>query len=252
MKKVAFVLVLVAGLVAPDEAFPQGGPGFLFRTPRVSAGLRVGYQLPRASSNLFDDVRAFYTLSRSDFGALHLGGEVAVRVRERWDVALGVGWARSSSQSEYRDWVDEDRLPIEQETVFERFSGTAGAKYYLARRGRTIGRFAWVPARFAPYVGGGVGFTYYEFEQFGDFVALDTCVGDPPACDIVYDRLLTTGTGAAAYAAAGADFSLGKQFVLTSEARYHLGSGPMRGPYRRFDRIDLSGLQLTAGVAVRW
>lgn len=254
MKKLALGLALagVAGLVAPGGLSAQGGPGFLFRNPRVSLGLRLGYQLPRVSSDIFEFPLDSLTLSASDFGALQVGGEVAVRVRERWDVALGMGWARSQSRSEYVNWEDGDGSPIEQETVFERFSGTLGAKYYLVRRGRTIGRFAWVPSRFAPYLGGGLGVAYYEFEQFGDFVAFDTCRGNPPTCDIVYDWLLTTGTGAAAYAAVGADLALGKQFVITSEARYHLANGPVRGPYRRFDRIDLSGLELTAGVAVRW
>jgi hypothetical protein len=54
------------------------------------------------------------------------------------------------------------------------------------------------------------------------------------------------------YLAGGADVALGKQFVLTAEARYTLANGSVGGPYSGFDKIDLAGLQLLAGLALRW
>lgn len=247
MKKAALALALVAGLVGPEFASAQGGPGFLFRNPRVSLGLRVGYQMPRASSDIFDFPRDELTLSTADFGSLLVGAELAIRIEERWDVALTTGWSRSRSDSEYRNWVGTDDLPIEQKTTFETVSGSVGFKYYLTERGRSIGRFAWVPARLTPFVGAGAGFVYYEFEQVGEFIDFQS-----PTSDIVFDRVGTTGTGPAAYAAAGANLSLGKQLVLTSEARYNLANGPVRDAFTGFERIDLAGLQLTAGIALRW
>jgi hypothetical protein len=38
-------------------AAAQSGPGFLFRNPRASFGLRVGYAVPMVSSDIFDDTR---------------------------------------------------------------------------------------------------------------------------------------------------------------------------------------------------
>jgi hypothetical protein len=160
-------------------------------------------------------------------------------------VAVGGGWARSRSRSEYRNWVDQDDNPIEQQTTFRTVSGSLGAKYYFTDRGRAVGRFAWVPARLTPFVGGGIGVVSYEFEQEGDFIDFQTL-------DVYGDLLRTTGSGASVWASLGADVALGKQFLLTGEARYAFASGSVRGAYADFDRIDLAGLQLLAGLAVRW
>jgi hypothetical protein len=248
MRRIVLGVALIATLVVPEAAFAQGGPGFLFNRPRVSIGFRSGYVLPRIASPFFDEARARFNLNRFDFDAPYLGGEVAARVSERWDVALGVGWAQAKSDSHYRDWVEEvgsERLEIEQQNRFETVSANVGARYYFSDRGRTIGRFAWVPTRIAPYVGGGVGVTWYELEQAGDFVVEETG-------EIFSDELSTDGTGATVFAAVGADLSLGKQFYLTAEGRYSLANAEMSGQYAGYDGIDLSGLQLITGISLRW
>jgi opacity protein-like surface antigen len=102
-----------------------------------------------------------------------------------------------------------------------------------------------VPSRLTPFVGGGVGVVGYEFDQAGDWVDFATL-------EVFPDRLRTTGTGVSGYLGAGADIALGKQFVITAEARYTLANGPVGGAYSGFDRIDLSGVQLLAGLALRW
>jgi hypothetical protein len=243
----AMLLAVVALTAAPGVVSAQGGPGFLFQQPRISVAVRTGYQLPRAGSDIFDFPRDSLTLSTSDFASPYWGAEVAIRLTDRLDLALGGGWARSRSRSEYRDWVDQDGNPIEQSTRFQTISGTLGAKLYLGDRGRSIGRFAWVPERVTPYVGAGFGAVSYEFKQWGDWVD----VGDPEL-PIVFDRLSTTGSGAAGYLSFGADVALGKLFLFNGEARYTLASGQVGGSYRAFDRIDLAGAQLLAGLAIRF
>lgn len=245
MNRVALTLALAAALTLPAVAEAQGGPGFLFNRPRVSIGVRTGYSVPRAESTIFQDAFQQFKLNDWDMASPYLGGELALRMSERWDVALTAGWARSRSQSEYREWVDQDLLPIEQETMFQTVSTTLGGRYYFSDRGRSVGRFAWVPSRLAPFVGAGVGYTWYDFTQRGDFVDFQTL-------DIVGDELRTDGSGATAYAAAGADLSVGKQFYLSGEARYSVASSGVRGEYSAYDGIDLSGLQLTAGISLRW
>ncbi|MBM4184523.1 MAG: hypothetical protein FJ207_09875 [Gemmatimonadetes bacterium] len=249
MKRIALSGALAAavavGLAVPVAGSAQGGPGFLFKRPSLSVGIRTGYTLPRGSSHLFEFSREEFTLNRFDFDAPYLGGEVALRIAERWDAALSLGWSESHGLSEYRDWVDQDNLPIEQETTFQTVSAALGARYYFKDRGRSIGRFAWVPSRLSPYVGAGFGVVSYEFAQVGDFVDFQTL-------DIVGDALSSTGSGAAVYGSAGADLSVGKQFYLTGEAKYTLASGGVKGDYSLYDWIDLSGLQLTAGISLRW
>jgi hypothetical protein len=50
----------------------------------------------------------------------------------------------------------------------------------------------------------------------------------------------------------GADWSLGPQFFLTGEARYAWASADMSGDFGRYDPVDLSGLQATVGLSVRF
>ncbi len=54
---------------------------------------------------------------------------------------------------------------------------------YLADPGRSIGRFAWIPNRFAPYVGAGGGAMWYRFRQEGDFIDFDTLKVFPDTFD---------------------------------------------------------------------
>jgi hypothetical protein len=247
MWKTTVLAASIACLSLPAATAAQGGPGFMFDKPRVSVGIRTGYQLPRVGSNIFEFPLDSLTLSRSDFGSPWVGGEVAVRVTDHLDVAASVGWARARSASEYENWVDQDANPIEQVTTFQTVTGSLGVKYFFTERGRSIGRFTWVPSRLTPYVGGGIGVVGYEFIQEGDFVDFESTTNE-----IFSDRLETTGTGFAGYLGAGADVTLGRQFVLTGEARYTLSNGSVGGPYSSFDRIDLAGLQLLAGIGVRF
>jgi len=255
MRKIVLWAAIVAAFAAPAATAAQGGPGFLFNNPRVSLALRTGYQLPRVGSDIFEFPLDSLTLDRSDFYSPYLGGELGLRATDHLDVAIAAGWSRARSNSEYVNWL-EGSLPIEQTTTFRTVTGTIGAKYYFGDRGRRVGRFAWVPARLTPYVGGGIGFVSYQFEQEGDFVDFGTIVVDPldgsVSADIFTDRLRTEGTGFAGYLAAGTDVALGRQFVLTGEARYMLSNGPVQGPFSAFDRIDLAGLQLLAGIGFRW
>lgn len=241
----ALAMTLAATLVWPTAGHAQGGPGFLFSRPKVSLGIRTGYTLPRLSGHIFEFSRQEFTLNRFDFDAPYLGGEFAFRVAEQWDVAVSAGWSESHGKSEYRYWVDLNNLPIEQETTFQNTSVSVGVRYYFNERGRSIGRFAWVPARLTPFVGAGVGVASYEFTQTGDFVDFQTL-------DIVADELVSSGSGAAVWGGVGADLSIGKQLYLTGEARYTLAGSEMSGPYSTYDWIDLSGLQVTAGISVRW
>jgi len=129
MRRALATAALLASLL-PSAVAAQGGRGFLFDSPKVSLGFRAGYAFPRAEGELFDFTREQFILNKWDFSSPYIGGELAVRLSEHWDVALDLGYTYSRSLSEYRDYVGTDGLPVEQETTFETVSGTVGAKYY--------------------------------------------------------------------------------------------------------------------------
>ena len=243
--------LLVAALFAvfpPEDAVAQGqgGQGFLFRQPIVSLGFRTGYTVPRAGSEIFAHTRDQLTVEKSDFEGNYYGGEIAVRMSDHFDLAFGVGHTSSITPSEFRDWVDTDDLAIEQVTEFSTTPVTLSAKYYLMDRGRSIGRFAWVPSKMNVFVGGGVGLTFYRFEQSGDWVDFETL-------DIFNTQFRSVGRGAQLHALAGLDVSINKNFYLTGEGRYLWADAAINERFfEGFDDVDLAGLQFSVGISVRF
>jgi len=239
--------VMLAGstVAAPDALSAQGGDGFLFREPRVTLKFESGYGWQRASSDLYEQVITDHTLGRRDFDNPYIGGELALRLTDRVDLAFAAGWQGGAVQSEYREFIGDDGLPIVQTTSLQQVPVVASLKFYPVGRGRQIGRFAWIPRAVSPFLGGGIGFVSYDFEQEGEFIDFNTG-------DIYNDRVQSEGTGFLARAQAGLAISLGKQFEFTVEGRYNWADDPLDGGYGGFQPIDLDGLQVIGGLAVRF
>lgn len=238
------VLTAVAGLAAPAGA-QASGDGFLFGRPRASLTLRGGYDRPFARGTLFDDTVDRLTLGRSAFGGAALNAELAIALSPRFDLAFSGGYAGSSRNSEFRRFVDDDDLPITQTTTLRRVPLGAALKAYLAPRGREIGRYAWVPARVAPFVGAGGGAVYYRFGQQGSFVDFQTL----HVFDTEYG---SSGWAPAGFAFGGADWTLSTRLVVSGEVRYTAARGTLGGDYAPYDRINLSGASANVGLGVRF
>lgn len=239
----AFGAALLAGVVLAEGATAQG-TDFLFKRPTVTVGVRLGYAFPRAGSEVFDFTREQLTVDKRDFNGLSAAGEVTVRATDRLDAALNLGVEWSNTRSEFRDWVDDNDLPIEQDTRFTRVPVTLGVKVYLLERGRRISQLAWVPKKWAPYLGAGAGIVWYRFEQIGDFVDFDTL-------EIFFDDFESRGSSPVAYLAGGLDFSLGPRWLVNGEARYSWASAEMGRDFVGFDKIDLTGFKAMLGFSVR-
>lgn len=245
---------LVAGVLAIGlvPALPGGiaaaqgsGDGFLFREPTRTIVLRGGFAHASAGSDIFTFATDQLTLGSGDFSGPTFGADLAVQLTPRLDVVVGASYAGRSARSEFRDWVDQDDRPIEQTTKFRRVPVTASAKLYLMPRGRTIGRFVWLPARYAPYVGVGGGAMWYRFSQEGDFVDFETL-------DVFSDELESSGWTGTAHAMAGLDFALTPRLGLTGEARYTYAKATLGDDFEGFDKIDLSGISTTIGLSIRF
>lgn len=242
-------LLALAGLVAllpAALAAQQQDRDFLFRRPVVSLTLRGGYTVPNTGSEIFDFTTEQLTLDDGDFAAASFGGELAWRATERIDVALGVDVSRTEATSEFRDWVDLDDNPITQTTTFWRTPVVVSVKGYLYERGRRVSRFAWVPtSSWSPYAGVGLGWTWYHFEQQGDFVDFETL-------DIFTDRFVSEGRAPTLQVLGGATVDLGRRLALTAEGRYAWASTDMDADFVDFEPIDLGGFHGTVGLSVRF
>ena len=248
MRRCRATLPLLFGalLAIPAPAVAQSsGDGFLFRTPKVQISMRLGYAGANAGSDVFDFAREELTLDQRDFSGGLFGVEVAFRTSERLDIVAAFANSSSTTRSEFRDWVGEDDLPIEQETTFTRRPFTVSARYYLADRGRSVSRFAWIPNRLTPYVGAGVGVMWYEFLQDGDFVDFQDLA-------IFNTRFLSDGTSMMGQALGGFEFSVSPRVVANVEGRYEWASAELGQDFVEFDDIDLSGFQVSVGLGIRF
>jgi hypothetical protein len=242
-------LVAAATLVVVPGVRAQGsGDGFLFRRPGGSIRVWTGYDRAIANSPIFRFVTDTFTLTKSSFGAFAVGADVAVRVAPRAELVFGAGWAGSKAGSEYRHWAESTstgNVPINQTTSLERVPLTVNFKWYLASPGESVGRFAWVPTRLAPFVGAGGGLMWYRFQQKGDFVNFADS-------SIVNDALASEAWTGSLDAFAGADLALGPRYVLTARAQYTWARSHLGADFVGPNAVDLSGLSLTVGVGVRF
>ncbi len=231
-------------MIAPPSYAQRAGDGFLFHVPIGTWGVRGGINLASANSDVFAFVTDQLTLDRSDFNAPAVGTNIAIRLSGANDIVLDVGYSTVSRGSEFRHWVDQNDQPIEQTTSLRRIPITLGLRHYVTSRGRSVGQFAWIPARRSLYVGLGAGIMEYKFHQVGDFIDFTTL-------NVFHDEFTSQDWTAVAQANAGLDLALGDFVLLNTEARYSWAKAPMSSDYVGFNRIDLSGVSVTAGFSFR-
>jgi hypothetical protein len=230
------------GTPAPDS----GRPDFFFGRPEGSLTLR-GSWLIRTPGGGDGDIFAFVerelTVEREQFNTASLAGDIGFALTPRADLVIGLDYNRASIDSEYRRFVDSNRLPIEQTTALSELNVSGGIRFALAPRGREVSRFAWIPSRVVPYVGVGGGMLWYQFRQAGDFIdALD------PRLPVFTDTLEGSGWTPSAHVAGGVDVQVHRRWYLTLDGRYLWAAGDLGQDFVGFDPIDLAGFRFGAGV----
>jgi opacity protein-like surface antigen len=242
----ACVVACVVTLAGVTQAQEMSGNGFLFGAPSGSFTFRAGYAGANANSDLFSQMTSDLSLRKGDFSSFGYGFDFAFALRPRLDLVVSADVSGMDKKSDYREWQDNAGKPIEQTTAFSRRAYAASLKYYLLPNGRTLGKFAWVPARYTPWVSAGLGRTQYQFKQSGDFIDF----GDNNK--VSRDSFSSSKWGGTLQAAAGIDWSINQRFALTSQVKYLSGKADLGLDYSGFDPIDLSGLGMTAGLTIRF
>jgi len=220
----------------------QSPPDFLFGRPRGSIGIRSGWMFARAGSDLFTFVQDRLTINRKDFNAPALAVDLGVAVAPRTEVLFGFDFSRSSTASEYRAFVDNDRRPVTQDTRLQQINLSGSVKFALLPRGREVGLHAWIPRTVTPYVGAGGGALWYEFRQEGDFV-------DFSNLRIFSDTFRSRGWTPSAHVFGGVDVKLWRQLYFTGEARYLWSHATLGRDFSGFQPIDLAGFKMTGGIS---
>lgn len=102
-----------------------------------------------------------------------------------------------------------------------------------------------MPASWNAFGGAAAGFTWYEFEQRGDFVDFETR-------DIFSDVFHDEGRAPTFQVFGGLEYSLSPTLLLSAEGRYGFASSEMGTDFVDFDPMDLAGFQATLGLSARF
>jgi hypothetical protein len=249
---VLFALCATAATAAPDDgqsASPprqvaqHKAPDFLFGRPKGAVSIRGSWLFARAGSDWYDFVSDQLTLTKRDFNAPAFAADVAVTVTSRLDAVAGVEFGQASRGSEYRRLVDNNRLPIEQTTRLRQADVTGSIKFALTEPGREISSLVWVPHRLTPYVTAGGGLLHFDVQQSGDFV-------DFVDLSVFSDVFRSTGWTPTAHVGGGVDVRLTRRLYGTVDGRYRWAAGQLGQDWIDFDKIDLAGFHMSAGINV--
>lgn len=246
---VSLTLVLVTAGTASAQSAAQDprpvsrpSPDFLFERPQGTFGIRGSWVSGRNGSDWYDFVSDQLTIDKNDFISAGIGLDGGITLTRRIDITIGLDYGQSTTDSEYRRYVDNNRLPIEQQTVLRNANISGGLKFALTERGRDVGRLAWVPRKVVPYIGAGAGAMWYQVRQTGDFV-------DYVDLSVFPDVFESEGWTPSVHVMGGVDVRVLRRAYVSFDARYLWASGDLGPDWIDFDPIDLSGLRLSAGIS---
>ena len=225
---------------AQTSASAPSNPDFMLGRPRATIGIRGNWHMASAGSDLYDFVTDQLTLEKSSFNAASMGLEFAANLTPRLDLVGGMDLHRTRTPSEYRRFIDNRGLPIQQTTALNQVNFTGSMKVALLPKGRAISRLAWIPRTVVPYVGAGGGIGQYKFEQIGDFV-------DFQDNRVFADFFRSTGWAPIAHGFGGVDVQVFSKMLVSFEGRYSWSKASLDQDFIDFEPIDLGGRKFGVG-----
>jgi len=222
---------------------PRPAPDFFFSQPDGSVTVRGSWLFARAGSDWYDFVTNQLTVEPADFNAPGIGFDAGFAITPRVEAQFGLDFSSSQVTSEYRNFVDNNRLPITQETRLREVNLSGNLKVALTERGREVSRFAWVPRSIVPYAGAGGGVLWFDVNQTGDFV-------DFVDFSVFPEVFRSRGWTPSAQVFGGVDVRVFRRLYATVDGRYLWAAGELWREWIDFDPIDLAGFRLSAGLNV--
>jgi opacity protein-like surface antigen len=237
------------------EEAPLPRLDFQFDEPRMSLGFRGGWAFNRSKGEIYDFLTDELTLSKSDFDAPAFTVDFSWRLISWLDVVFGVEYSGREQKSEDRGSVEKGtRNPVVQKTRLTQVPLTLSLKIYPIGRGEQVGQYAWIRKAVVPYIGGGIGGTWYELKQKGEFIheTDDDAIPEDDFCRgadaCIFEDVFTSDAWTfAQHAFAGVDIKLTRSFGLILEGRYYWADADVQGDYVDFNSIDLDGARAMIG-----
>ena len=177
----------------------------------------------------------FLAFDPEEFNGFTFGGDWGFGVGRYFELVAGAGYYQGSTDSVYRDLVDEDGTEIWQELKLRVVPMTFGARVF------PIGRD--IPVQ--PYVGGGLGVFAWRYSESGEWV-------DEVDYSIFRGTFVADGFAVGPVLFAGVRFGSGP-LMFTTEFRYQHAEGDLdEGEGFAGSKIDLGGYNTLFGLAIKF
>lgn len=200
-----------------------------------SVRVRIGLFEPVSDSSYWDEKTEVWTGSTEDFRDLAWGMDGLWMASPIWGLQFGSSWYQGSTTQSYRDWVDDAGQEITHRTELTTWDLTT-AWIFKPLRGSAV----------RPYFGIGGGLLSWRLLEYGDFIDFGT-QGDG---SVLYATYGDEGTTFMAVGIAGLEFFSRNGWSFFVEGRWREAETSLGGEFESLNqRLDLSGLELDAGIA---
>lgn len=226
--------LLVVGAIVPASAQDN------------SLQFKLGGFFPAGGGEFWSESEDVFRFAVDDLDDWVVGLTYTRSVGRYVDLGLNLDFYDAWSSRSYRDWVDTDGFAIVHDARLSTVPLSVDLR--LVPTGRTASRGRVPSPRTAFYLGAGIGANFWTYEEVGDFIDF----GDPDL-PVFYGRFADSGTAFEVHALAGLEIPLGARWRFLAEGKY-VWSEATLGPSIPVDanRIDLGGLAVSAGMAVRF
>jgi opacity protein-like surface antigen len=235
-KALRTTFILVGMLAAVTPAWCQYRP---YRTHRVDDDrdgelrLRFGAFRPEGDSQYWHDKELDFTGTASDLQGPIGGIDYLLRLNHHFSLMLSGSYYEGNATQSYRDFVDNSGHRIRHDTTLGIGSATLGVVYHFTGRGAPV----------SPYVGAGAGGYFWRLQENGDFIDFNH------NNDIFNSRLRSDGTAFGGYLLVGLEAPITRNVSLFAEGRWTQVKDDLRDDFEGFGRLDLSGREVTGGIA---
>jgi hypothetical protein len=253
MRRLLAVLALttaVSATLTPSTAAPPNQSG--------AFNFRFGGFFPTGSSDFWEYQEANYTLDHSDFNGPTGGVGYTASINNYFEFDVNADFYYGSTRSADRFITDENQNSILHDTRLAIYPVTVGFRVLPAGRyGRRGPEGRHYVRRPVPYIGGGIGGAYWQYEEEGDFAFLDA--GSPTGLSVFYDRVQDSGLEFEKHVMLGIEFPVSPEWSLGFEVRHSwaettVGSGfpsvalELQPP----QKLDLGGTSVLFGASLRF
>src|SRR5262245_11408644 len=232
----------------PPPPPPAPGPGY----PVVSGAefsFSIGYFEPAGNSDFWDTQSQYLTLDPSDLSGALWGAAFAWHINPYFDLQVVTQYYSASTNVVYNDFVDDNGVPFSQTHWFYEAPLDFNIKFLpIGRMSRDAnGQFHHLRP-VVPYLGGGIGVIWWEYDIQGWFV--DNIFNPNIA---YYNEISTNGFSPSVNVFGCFEVQFSPWIAIFFEGRYRWASGSLGGGYPyTADDIDLSGGSLSTGVSFRF